>query len=264
MQNINRVLLGAGIALFVLTGTAASADEDSLRFQLSTGIDYVSGDYGGDVDTEDTYIPITLAVDYGRLRYRLTVPFLSVSAPEGSIFAEPGGQTQPGSGETVTETGLGDIIASVTLFDVIYNPELGLALDITGKVKFATADEKRGLGTGEADYALQADIYRSFDRATLFGTVGYKYRGNPAGIDLDNTLYGSIGAMLRLSERSSGGLAFDYRQSSFPGEDDIREVTAFVSRSIHPDWRVQLHFLTGFGDSSPDFGTGVTIKRYFR
>ena len=32
-----------------------------------------------------------------------------------------------------------------------------LLIDLTGKVKFGTADENKGLGTGENDYAVQAD-----------------------------------------------------------------------------------------------------------
>ncbi len=40
-----------------------------------------------------------------------------------------------------------------------------------------------------------------------------------------------------------------------------QELTAFVSRRITDDWRLQLYALTGFTDSSPDWGGGIQIKR---
>ncbi len=146
----------ATAVVFALTLTSANvaADSDEPAFRLSTGVNYTSGDYGGAVDIDEVYVPITGHVDYGRFGFRLTVPYLSVKAPEGTIITDPGGQAVQGTGASTTESGLGDIIGSVTLYDVINNRELGIALDLTGKIKFATADEDKGLGTGEHDYSV--------------------------------------------------------------------------------------------------------------
>lgn len=249
--------------LFALLGTHAVAQNDEAIFRVSTGVDYTSGDYGGDVDIEDLYIPVTGSMDYGRFGFRLTVPYLSVRAPAGTIITDPGGQPVPGSGARTTESGLGDIIGSVTLYDVINNRDLGLAMDVTGKVKFATADENNGLGTGETDYSLQADIYKYIDDFTLLGTVGYKLRGDPIGVDLENAIFVSIGGIYRFTQETRGGLIFDYRESSFASGDSIQELTGFVSRPFSDDWRVQFYALTGFSDSSPNFGGGLSMKRAF-
>ena len=252
----------AGFAL-AFTGINAAADSSDPVYRLSTGIDYTSGDYGGTVDIEDVYIPLTGIVDYGRFGFRLTVPYLSVTAPAGTIITGPGGQPVPGTGALTTESGLGDIIGSVTLYDVVYNRELGIALDITGKIKFATADEAKGLGTGEHDYSVQADLYKYLGEFTLLGTAGYKVRGDPAGVDLENVLFGSIGGIYNFSTDTRGGLIFDYRESTISANDSIREITGFVSRPINNDWRLVAYALTGFSDSSPDFGGGVLVKRTF-
>jgi hypothetical protein len=252
----------AGFAL-AFAGMDAAADSSDPVYRLSTGIDYTSGDYGGTVDIEDVYIPLTGIVDYGRFGFRLTVPYLSVTAPAGTIITGPGGQPVPGTGALTTESGLGDIIGSVTLYDVVYNRELGLALDITGKIKFATADEAKGLGTGEHDYSVQADLYKYLGEFTLLGTAGYKVRGDPAGVDLENVLFGSIGGIYNFPRETRGGLIFDYRESAISSNDSIREITGFVSRPINNDWRLMLYALTGFSDSSPDFGGGVLVKRTF-
>ena len=256
------LLAVVGFAL-ALTGAEAAADSNEPVYKLSTGIDYTSGDYGGTVDIEDVYIPLTATVDYGRLGFRLTVPYLSVTAPAGTIITGPGGQPVPGTGALTTERGLGDIIGSVTLYDVVYSRELGLAVDITGKVKLATADEAKGLGTGEHDYSVQADLYKYLGEFTLLGTAGYKVRGDPTGVDLENVLFGSIGGIYNFASDTRAGLIFDYRESAFATGDSIREMTGFVSRRIDDDWRLMVYALTGFSDSSPDFGGGVLVKRAF-
>lgn len=245
--------------LFLLQGVATAQDNDP-KFTLSTGVDFAGGTYGGDVDIEDIYVPLTATVDYGRVTFRLTVPYLSVRAPEGTIF-DPGGEPLPGSGALTTESGLGDIIGSVTIYDVINNQQLGLAMDLTGKVKFATADENKGLGTGKSDYSLQADLYKFMDDLTLLGSLGYKYRGDPTGIDLDNVLMASVGGTYRFSPDVKGGLIFDYRESAISGSESIQELSGFVSRRISESWRLQVFVLTGFTDSSPDWGGGFQIKR---
>lgn len=247
--------------LLVIPGVAAAAEGDDPNISLSVGTEYTTGQYGGDVDIEDIYVPLTATVDYRRLTFRLTVPYLSVNAPEGTIISDPGGEPLPGGGELTTESGLGDIIGSVTLYDVISNRRLGLTMDLTGKVKFATADEDKGLGTGENDYTVQADFFKFAEQLTLLGSVGYRFRGDPTEYDLRDTLIASAGGIYNFAPDLKGGLIFDYRESSISGSDSVQELTGFVSRRLSENWRLQMFLLTGFTDSSPDWGGGFQFKR---
>lgn len=248
-----------GCLIMLQSATSVAQDNDS-RFTLSIGTEFTSGNYGGDVDIEDTYIPLTAMFDYGNVAFRLTVPYLSVDAPEGTIF-DSGGEPLPGFGAMTTESGLGDVVGSVTLFDVINSQRLGLTMDLTGKVKFGTADEEKGLGTGENDYTVQADFYKFVDEFTWLGSVGYKFRGDPTGIDLDDVLMASLGGSYKFTPDVHSGFVFDYRESAISGSDSIQELSGFVSRRLSEDWRVQVYALTGFTDSSPDWGAGLQIKR---
>ena len=250
----------AFVACAIMLQGVTAAQENDPEFTLSTGVDFATGTYGGDVDIEDTYVPLTATVDYGRVAFRLTVPYLSVKAPEGTIF-DPGGEPLPGTGAVTTESGLGDVVGSVTIYDVINNQQLGLAMDLTGKVKFGTADENKGLGTGENDYSVQADLFKFMGDVTLLGSLGYKYRGDSTGVDLDNVLMASAGGTYRFSPDAKGGLIFDYRESAISGSDSVQELTGFVSRRLSEDWKLQVFVLTGLTDSSPDWGAGFQIKR---
>lgn len=251
-------LLGCAVMLASVT---ALAQDQNTTFTFSAGTEYTSGRYGGDVDIEDLYVPLTATLDHGRMHFRLTTPYLSVTAPEGTVIYGPGGEPLPGTGDITTESGLGDIIGSLTVYDVINSPRLRFAMDLTGKVKFGTADADKGLGSGEHDYTLQADFYKFLDQVTLMGSVGYKFRGDPAEVDLEDALMTSVGFNYKVTPETSTGLFYDYRESAIIGNESIQEVSGFVSRRFNENWRFQFYALAGLTDSSPDWGAGVKIKR---
>ena len=56
------------------------------------GAEYTTGDYGGDESVDEFYLPVTATVDFARVGLRLTVPFLSVRAPEFTTITGPDGQ----------------------------------------------------------------------------------------------------------------------------------------------------------------------------
>lgn len=247
--------------LTLIHSTAAPGDAPQPRFALGAGLEVASGSYGGDEDIDDLYIPVTGTIDYGRYAFRVTVPYLSVRGPEGTVVTGPGGEPVPGTGERTTNSGLGDVIGSVTAYDVVSNRRLGVTLDLSAAVKFGTADEQKGLGTGETDFTVEADVLKFFDQVTLLGSLGYKVRGDPTGIDLENSLLASLGGTYRFSRQTKAGLIFDYRESSITDRESIRELTAFASRRLGDDWRIQAYVLAGLSDSAPDWGAGLYVKR---
>ena len=260
LSNCRTAQLVATLALVALPPVASA---EAPRFSLGVGAEYTTGDYGGDKSVDEVYVPVTGTLDFERVTLRLTVPLLSVRAPELTYISGPDGQPVVGEGPVATESGLGDVLASVTVFDVLSASGGDLALDLTGKVKFGTADKDKGLGTGEQDYSLQADVFRFFDRATLMGTVGYSFRGDPEGYDLDDTLFASIGASRALTAATNVGAFFDFRESSVPGSDSLQELSGWVSTRLGLRGRAQLYVLAGFGDSSPDWGGGCSFSVHF-
>lgn len=249
------VLVGA-LAAVAASGPVLAEDTG---FSLAVGAEYTSGDYGGEQSVDDVYVPVTGRYETQRLAFRLTVPFLGVRAPEGTYTEGPDGQPIIGEGPTVTESGIGDVLASVTVYDVLVSGSGNVALDLTGKVKFGTADVDKGLGTGEPDFTLQADVFRFFDRFTAVGTLGYTMRGDPDEVDLEDALFVSVGGTLGVASGTRVGLFYDFRQASLPDSDDIQELTASLLQSVGDDWRLQGYLIAGFSDSSPDWGAGVSV-----
>jgi hypothetical protein len=256
-MNVSRInSAGSVLGLaFLCAGAIVQAAEPDVSF--STGLEYSSGGYGGTEDIEELYVPVSGVFYFDRIAVGITVPYLSVRAPLGTV--DPGGEPVPGSGDIDTQSGLGDVLIGMTVYDVLRDYDRGIALDITGKIKLGSADPDKGLGTGEEDYLLRADLYKFFDRFTLMGSGGYKVRGDPAGVDLMNTWLGSVGGSYLVNDGVRLGLVYDYRESSLQDGDDISELTLYSSLRLSDTWDLQFFAFSGFSDSSPDWGAGIYV-----
>lgn len=262
MQTLQMIALGGCLVMMHVAGFAA--DSEYPRVAVSAGTEYTTGTYGGDEDIEDIYIPLSATLDMRRFSLKLTVPYLSVRAPEGTVIIGPGGEPIPGTGDVTTNSGIGDIIASATVYDVIYSRKLDFAIDLNGRVKFGTADDEKGLGTGETDYSVRADLLKFWDQFTLIGSIGYKFRGDTPETDFDDVLTASVGGTYKFTPEWRGGVFFDYREAALSGNESVQELSAFVSRRISDDWRLQGYVMTGMTDNSLGWGCGIQVKRTFR
>jgi hypothetical protein len=251
-----------GAALFVgLSALGWNVHAQEGAISVRAGLELVSGDYGGSDSFDDVYVPVSIVYETRRVQLRLTVPYLRV---ETLVTTVPDGRNPDLAVVTrEAEGGLGDVIAGVTICDVARSANGTFAVDLTGKVKFGTADEDKGLGTGENDYDLQADIYKYMGRGVLAGTVGRKFRGQPPGFDLDDVWFASAGGIFPVSETTRSGLFIDFRESSIAGSDAVRELSAFLSRRLDNRWRVLGYFLKGLSDSAPDWGGGISVSSDF-
>lgn len=239
----------------------ASGAENASTFTLTTGLDYSSGDYGDDVDTEITSVPVVAKYEADRWVLKLTVPYVTITGP-GNVVPSIGQVGDTPRRRRTTESGLGDVTASAT-YNVFAGSASLPAIDITGKVKFATADEDKGLGTGENDYATQVDLYQGFGKFTALATIGYRVYGNPSFVNLDNVFYGSLGGAYRLAPKTSVGVIYDYRPKITPNGSPISEAVAFVTHTITDQWKAQAYVVSGFSDGSPDIGGGALISFVF-
>ena len=256
-MNKKLCVAGACFCLSAMLSLASAADDETgTTLRVSSGIEFTTGDYGGTADIDETYVPFTFSLTRGRIGARVTMSYLSVDGPANVLYGDLD-PADPAAAANASESGLGDVVASLTLFDVVTSSELDVAIDLTGKLKLGTADPESGLGTGENDYTLLVDIYKFTARGALVGTLGYKFRGEPAGVRLDDVLVGSIGGLLEVGDTARLGLFYDYRESSLVNGDDLREISVFGSHDLGAAWRMQYYLFTGFTDSGPDWGGGV-------
>jgi len=255
------------IALALLAFTHGALAADAGEFSLGAGFNYSSGDYGTATTTEIVSVPIIARYDRAPWIFKLTVPYLRVSGGTsvvpgvGSVTSSNPKRRGGGAGEA-TASGLGDIVASAT-YNSFYNSAMKFGVDVTGRVKLGTADRDQGLGTGENDYGVQVDAYKTYDRVTYFGGIGYTELGSSPYIQLNSVLNATAGASYKLDERNSAGLSVDTRERSSPSGHPQRELTAFWTQRIDHAWKAQAYVLKGFSDGSPDWGVGVSVAHAF-
>ncbi len=248
------------------------------RFGMTIGGEYSTGDYGTGTDTAIWYFPLIFRYETERWLLRLTVPYLIVEnagnvvivggQPVGGHPMTGGGMGGGGMGggtliqpTTQTESGLGDIVAAASY--TLQPGDAGrLGIDLTGKIYFGTADETKGLGSGENDVALQVDLTQDLGAVSLYGSGGYRVNGDPPGIDYRDVFYGTVGLERRL-ERNTVGLAFDAQQAVLADGDVFAELTAYLTLRPEKDRKLTTYLLLGLSDAAPDWGIGLTYTWYY-
>jgi hypothetical protein len=254
-------------ALLGASGSFAFA-ADNGTVSVGAGVNYSSGTYGTSATTNILSIPFSVRYDSERWTLKATIPWLRIT---GGTRVIPGigpvANTNPrGRGATTatesTASGLGDLVTGVT-YNAYYDQAPKFGLDVTGKVKWGTADVDKGLGTGENDYSAQMDAYKTIDRMTWFGGIGYTNLGSSRFIQLRNVWNLNLGGSYKLDERDSAGLTFDGRERVSSTAFPQRELTAFWARKLDRNWKMQAYALKGFANGSPDWGAGTSVAYAF-
>jgi len=273
---MKKVSLGIGL-LFLLLTTHVHAEEkqanvaeqnekspeESMFWQLgfSTGYHFTHGNYGTHENTDIHYVPLTTKLDIEAFTFEVTVPYIAITGT-GNVTAGDGAviinNSAVASYLSKTDHGLGDVLAAVTYTQVPPRDFLPY-ISATFKTKFPTADEQKGLGTGEFDYTVQGDISQTFWKITPFATAGYRFIGDTPTYNYNNTFFASAGATVQVFKPLSLGAAIDYRQSSTNTTDDSVEVSPFFS--IKAGRHVSFNGYTSFGltDGAADFGAGLGV-----
>lgn len=267
-------LVSAMIIGFWAAGTAAG------EYSFSTGAEYTEGDYGLESDTSALYVPFTIGYNADTFGWSVTVPYLSVTGTGEVAFSRTGirvasqdtgsvtgSGSGPGGGSTTTttttvtdehtESGMGDVTLSGT-YRFLQGKGEQPSLAMTAKIKFATADEKKNLGTGENDYSLQVEA--GLD--SLYGYLGYLVIGDTAATDYDDIFFGAVGISKPLDTWSIGA-EYYAEQAVLDGTDPVSEASVSLGRELGRDNWFNLYLIKGFTDSSPDWGAGVGFSHNF-
>ncbi|RMH37040.1 MAG: transporter [Nitrospirae bacterium] len=268
--------------------------EEGPTWQVSSSVNYNSGDYGTDTTTTSLYIPLTVKRLFEDGSISLTIPYISIESDGSVTFigGEPHGQKrrQRGKGSGVsggdrdkdgdgdvddddqipgiraartTESGLGDIILSGRYF-VFDEGDWLPSVAVTGFVKFPTADEDRGLGTGEYDGGFGAQLSKFLtDDLIVYVDGGYTFIGQPPGPELNNQWNYDVGVGYYLTD--------DLLASAF-----YEEWRAVTDTGVNPwdlffslqysllEWlRVNASGLVGLSDGAPDYGVSGGLLLQF-
>jgi hypothetical protein len=264
------VLLLVPVLFLLQIGVAAAATP---HFSLGLGVDYARGDFGS--DSTSTYMAIPLIFDWfpdERLNLELTVPFVyqdttntGYAATGGGAMAMIGGRGMNQSAGSVAfngdekQSGLGDITL-VTAYKIILDgkgtPDLGL----TCYLKFPTADEDKGLGTGAFDWGPGLQLSKWLGSWQPFAEGRYIFQGSSADeIGASDYFLVDAGVGYGWSDKLYTALFSRFGSAAFDGLDAPLDVRLKTVWKISDNNTTEMYLLKGVSDGSPDYGAGISF-----
>ncbi len=249
-SNLFLARLPALMLVIGLNNSAFSQEFSDLKQTISAASYFSNGDYGEDSDTDILYFPVSYSANYGKWGAQVTVPHLRVDGV-GNVLVNIGGVNRAVAGtQQERNRGVGDSVVSLIYqFDPFTenSPFMDFRLD----VKLPTADETRGLGSGETDYSAQLDLSQGFGSSVLFSTIGYTFRGKTDLYQsLQNSAFVQLGVAQTTSSRWSIGLFYDYREAASSFSQEVHEIVPYFSWQISTNWSFTGFAVVGFTDAS--------------
>lgn len=231
------------LGLAVLSSAALAADGRAY-VALDGGI--LSGDFGTPV--RNTLYTIAPTLGYVAQDYELsaTVPYVSL--------------TQSAAGQSVTESGLGDIVARAG-YVLVPERASGVSLYGTLAVKLPTASHANGLGTGETDVGATLLVGQRLGpvRVSLLG--GFIKVGDPAGQDY-NDIY-LYGAEVSGTTGNTGLYAsLEGRRALVAGADNPLETHVGFFHLFGHRTAIRGSAFAGLNDGGPAYGVSVGVVRW--
>jgi hypothetical protein len=264
---------------------AAAGSPVVAGFDVGIGVDRVEGEFGS--DETHTFDRLFLQTEFGGAGSRLLIqiPYLKLDGTgnvtetaDGPIILGAGGPGRPPWQESDAgdeESGLGDIYLRSEMYlsrsGQGRSPALAFVLDL----KWPTADEANGLGTGERDWGGGFDYVQPLGKVVQFlGEASYRFMGSPEGVRFDDRWRLAVGlafvsakATWRLTGESQSQVLEEVPLFDAAGipvgllevEDQRIARGEMVFRS-NRGGTARLFVLTGLNDSSPDLGFGLVFS----
>lgn len=270
------------LSVWILLQQVQSAAAEEYPYGAGIGPSYSSGDYGTGDNVDILYVPLIFKFyPSDRVRGTVVVPWIRQNSTQvisagGSFFGIKGRNNRanrkafPPSMTIVndaseardSESGLGDILLRGEV-DLLEESQKTPALIMEGKIKLPTASESKGLGTGEPDAGVAAELGRTVNGNYFYGRFGYTVVGEPSGADFNNIFLYEAGIGLPAPQEIYLNFSLEGRTAIDDQVDNPLEAVASWTYRLRPDLSLNGYFLIGLSDGSPDFGLGAGFLQKF-
>lgn len=238
---------------------AAGADAD-VHTDLQWTAEAARGHYGEPDRATIVTMPLVVRHRRGAWTAQIEVPWVRIDSTERIVPGIGAVDAVPRQQRTVV-SGLGDVWLKLT-YEIVSPSTDATGFDLTLKVKTASGDFERGLGSGGTDVALQVEALRRVGLVTLFGHVGHRRTGDVGGLTpYRDPWYGEIGALHHLTPACEWGASYSHRQA-IGRLGALGEFTALAACRDGAR-RVQVYLTRGTQPASPDLAIGVGVRQRF-
>ena len=251
----------AGCAWGLASASAAEA------WKMSAMASYDTGKYGTSDRTSSFYIPLTLKRYFDTGNASVTIPYLRQSST-GQVLRVGGNPMRVNKQRTTvssgsSESGLGDIILRGG-YPLLEEGPGSFDLALAGRIKLPTADEKKGLGTGEFDEGAGLEFAKEVaPQLTLLADGYYTLIGKPSGADFKNQLSLDIGFFSPLDGKLGLTVLYETSNAIVSGNPGPRDLSATLDYKAPDGNHYFGGLLLGLSDGSPDIGISAGLSRRF-
>lgn len=244
----------------ILESSASFADaEDEAGRSVSPwygriGMDFSRGRYGTVTEGTVLYVPLTLGYTASDSTWvEVRVPYLQVRTTDRDSVGD--------TGETPSSAaGIGDVLVSVShAWTLSHGLRAPWYLDATLWGKLPTADPDRDLGTGKADFTLEAAASRMVGRWSLGGTASWTRTGRTSDYNVRDGWSVAPVVQVPVSAISWLGLSVGYARATVESFDDSLDVVLFLNQYPSRSTSSSVYLLGGLSDGSPDVAIGWSL-----
>jgi hypothetical protein len=257
-----KILLCVFTVLCALGPSEGRAEEkpEARDWKVSVSVNYETGKYGTTSNTDTFYMPVTIKKyfpDMGDIS--LTIPYISqtgssdVTNIDGTVF-----QTKLTPGAPVTNSGVGDLILRGSYYLFSESRNVPFDLNLTAKIKVPTADDSRGLGTGEFDTGFGLEFAKTLPSGfTGYLDIYYTAIGDPPGLDLEDRVSFDAGFSLKIAPQWTMSAFYEESTPLLKSNSHLRDL--LLSFEFKANSRSRLFFGTTLGltDTSPEYGLSL-------
>lgn len=235
-------------------------------WKFSSSVNYDAGKYGTSERIRSVYIPFTLKRYFPGADVSVTVPYLRQSS-SGQVTWVGGKPVRVGRGggaaASSAESGLGDIILRGT-FTLKRDGPKSFGLGLAGRLKLPTADEDKGLGTGETDEGVGLEFAKEINPDwTLLADGYFTIIGDPEGMDFYNQLSLDIGFYKTLGENLGLTVLYEAQSAMVQGNAAPSSVSGSLSYGTPGGVRFSGGLNLGLSEGSPAIGLSAGFSRKF-
>ena len=243
------------VLFLAMTGIAMAQD---YTWQVESSVTYQTGSYGSDQNTRFFYWPVTVKRFLRKGDVSLTVPYSDITTDGGVTVVDGAVLEGAGSGGS----GLGDISIKGRYNWMEQSGRLPF-IDLIVRLKLPTANEGKGLGTGEADMGLGVELVRHFENNYIgFSDLTYTMIGDPEGVNYRNRLDADVGVGNQFTPKLLGCVSYDYRSAISDSSSDSHSLTFLANYKVVPQVKTYGMLEVGLSDGAPDFG--ITVGASYR
>lgn len=236
------------ILLVIHLPHVALAQDGRGYLEVSGG--YKTGDFGTATRSNLYYVAPVLG-------YVSSTYDLSVTAPYLFLDSDSDGQ----AGMMNMDGGIGDIILRAGRV-IVPEGAFGFSMDGALSLKLPTADEAKGLGTGETDYGAFLSLHQRFDKFKLSLMSGFVKTGDPSSADYNDIFLYGIG-ISKMFGKTGIYSSFEGRNALISEARNPQEINLGFFHVLNADYAIKGSTFVGLNDGGPDFGFNFGIIRWF-